>query len=162
MMKVSGSVCVDAPASQVWAALSELESIHLWSESIRRSYCVGERTRGVDAVRVCELGGNVTVKETFVAWEEGTSFTYTGEGIPLMKRASNRWSVEERGAQSLVTSSAELEVRGGVVGRLLEPVLLVISKQMGRKSLAALKYFVENGKPYEGNEKRRLPAPSGC
>ena len=162
MIKISASVCVDALASKVWATLSELDSVHIWVDSIHRSYCEGEHTRGVDAVRVCELRGNVTVKETIIAWEEGRSFTYTGQGIPLIKRAANTWSVEERGRQTLVTSSAEVEVKGGVWGRLFEPLLLVASQQVGRKSLAAFKYLVENGKPYEGNAKKLLPAPTVC
>ena len=111
-MKVSASVCINAPASKVWAILSELDSIHTWNESILRSYCETENNRGVDAVRVCELGGNVTVRETIIAWEEGQSFTYTGQGVPLVKRAVNTWSVLERGQQTLVTSSAEVEVKG--------------------------------------------------
>jgi len=105
MIKISASVCVDAPASKVWAALSELESIHVWNDSIHRSYCEGELTRGVDAVRVYELSGHVTIKETIIAWAEGRSFTYTGQGIPLIKRAANTWSLEQRRPQTLLRSS---------------------------------------------------------
>jgi carbon monoxide dehydrogenase subunit G len=162
MIKMSASVCVDAPASKVWAALSELDSIHVWSDSIHRSYCEGQNSRGINAVRVCELSGNVTVKEKIIAWEEGQSFTYTGQGILLIKRATNTWSVEERGRQTLVKSSAEVEVKGGVLGQLFEPILILASKQVGRRSLAAFKYLVEHGKPYEGNAKNRLPVPTIC
>ncbi|MEP7287482.1 MAG: SRPBCC family protein [Chloroflexota bacterium] len=162
MIKFSASICIDAPASKVWTALSDLDSIHVWSDSIHRSYCEGEQTRGVNAVRVCELGGNVTVKETVIAWDEGHSFTYTGQGIPLIKRAANSWRVEEKGQQTLVTSLAELQVKGGVLGRVFEPILLLVSAQMGRKSLAAFKYLVEHGKPYEGNANKRLPMPKIC
>ena len=107
MLKMSGTVCIDALAGRVSAALSKLESIHLWSGSIRRSYCVGEHARGVDTVRVCELGGNSAIRETVVAREEGTSFTYTGEDIPFVQWASNRWCVEDLGDQTIVTSSSE-------------------------------------------------------
>src|SRR5215510_9073385 len=93
MMKVSASVCINAPAPKVWALLSELDSIHVWNESIHRSYCESENKRGVDAVRVCELGGNVTIRETIIAWDEGQSFTYIGQGVPLVKRAANTWRV---------------------------------------------------------------------
>ncbi len=161
-MKIRISVCVDAPASKVWATLSALESIQVWIDSIHRSYCEGDQTRGVDAVRICELSGNVTIKETIIAWEEGRSFTYMGQGIPMIKRAVNTWRVEERNQQTLVISSAEVEVKGGVFGRLLEPILFLASKQVGIKSLATLKYLVENGKPYEGNTKRLLPVPTVC
>jgi len=82
MFTISKSVCTDAPASRVWKMLSELESIHLWVESIKRSYCVGESTRGIDTVRICELGDDVTIKETIVAWVEGESFTSSAKAPP--------------------------------------------------------------------------------
>jgi hypothetical protein len=49
-----------------------------------------------------------------------------------------------------------------VLGRLLEPILLLASEQMGRKTLASFKYLVENGKPYEGDAKNLLPVPITC
>jgi carbon monoxide dehydrogenase subunit G len=162
MMRLSDSVCVDAPVEATWAALSQLDTIHHWGASIRRSACVTERTRGVDAVRVCELAGNLRVTETMVAWEEGRSLTYDGAGIPLVTRARNRWTVEPRGDQTLVTSYAEVQLRGGPVGRLLEPLIRLVSKRMGRSSLAAFKYWVEQGKPYAGKARHRLPLPTAC
>ena len=162
MIKISGSVCIDAPVSKVWTVLSELESIDVWVDTIERSYCVGEHTRGVDAIRVCQLKSDVTIKETIVAWEEGESFGYAAEGVPLMKRATNFWKVEEHGSQTLVTTSSELELKGGMFGRLFESVLAPIMKRLAPKSLAALKYLVENGKPYPRNTRELLPVTASC
>ena len=162
MFTISRSVCIDAPASKVWQVLSQLESIHLWVEPIRHSYCEGSTTRGRDAVRVCELGGNLKVRETIVDWIEGRSFAYAGEGAPLTKRAVNRWTVEERGSQSLVTTTAEVALKGGICGRLLEPLFAAVAGRMGVRSLAGLKFYVENGTPYQGNARRLLPKPATC
>jgi carbon monoxide dehydrogenase subunit G len=162
MLRMTDSVCVDAPVSTVWNALSELESIHRWSPTIRASYCVSDHTRGVDAVRVCELGGNVTITETVTDWQEGRSFTYVGTGIPFVKRARNTWRVDALGTRTLVSSVSEIEFRGGVLGRLLEPVMRRVSVRLGQESLASFKYLVEHGTPYEGEVKTLLPVPSGC
>ena len=116
MFTISRSVCIDASTSTVWRVLSDLESIDVWVESIKRSYCVNEHTRGVDAVRVCEVDGNFKIRETIVDGVEGESFAYVGEGAPLMKRAINQWRVEARGSQTLVTTSAEVELKGGFLG----------------------------------------------
>jgi carbon monoxide dehydrogenase subunit G len=159
---MSDSVCVDAPVERVWAALSDLEAIHQWSPTIRQSYCVGPQSRGVDTVRVCELGGNVAVTETMTEWREGESFTYVGTGLPLVKRARNHWRVEAQESRTLVTTVAEVELRGGPAGRLLEPVMRRMSWRMGQASLASLKYLVEHGTPYDGEATRLLPVPSGC
>ena len=37
MFTISRSVCVDASASKVWGVLSNLDSIHVWVESIKRN-----------------------------------------------------------------------------------------------------------------------------
>lgn len=160
MLKMTGSVCIDAPAAAVWAVLSDLESIHLWVQSIRHSYCPAQN-RGVGAMRVCELK-QATIRETIVEWDDGRSFGYRGEGAPILKNATNLWTVEARGTQTLVTSSAEVVIKGGFLGRLLEPLVRVLAGRLGAQSLAALKYFVEHGHPYPGKAHELAPAPAIC
>jgi carbon monoxide dehydrogenase subunit G len=159
MIKMTGSVCIDAPASAVWAVLSDLDAIDVWVESIRRSHCPAQ-DRGVGAVRLCELKQG-TIRETIVEWEEGRSFTYRGEGAPMMKRAINRWSVEPRGEQTLVTSAVEVELSGGIFGLLLQPLVKLMANRLGTRSLASLKYLVEHGHPYRGKA-RLTVAPAIC
>ena len=64
--------------------------------------------------------------------------------------------------QTLVTSTAEVELKGGLIGRLLEPLFAAIARRMGTRSMAGLKYLVENGHAYAGNPRRLLPVPSTC
>lgn len=162
MITLTATVCIDAAPVTVWAALSKLESIHLWSDVIQRSYCVGEHTRGVGAVRICELRGDVTLRERMIEWSEGRSLTYSGEGLPFVRRAVNRWSVEPHAARTLVTTVADVELKGGWVGRLGEPLLRLASARMARRSLALLKHLVEHGRVSERTHWRRLPAPAAC
>jgi hypothetical protein len=154
------SVCIDAPASAVWAVLSDLGSIHVWVESIRHSHCPAQ-DRGVGAVRLCELAQG-TIRETILEWEEGRSFTYRGEGAPMMKHATNRWIVEPRGTQALVTSTAEVVLKGGFFGLLLQPLVKIIATRLGARSLASLKYLVEQGRPFPGSARRLPVAPTAC
>lgn len=160
MLRLTRSVCIDADAASVWAVLSDLESIPLWVPSIRRAHCPAQ-ARGVGAMRVCELP-RATIRETIVDWDEGRSFTYRGEGAPLMKSATNTWTVEARGAETLVTSSAAVVVKGGVLGRLLEPALRPMFERLGTRSLASLKYLVERGHPYRGVARELPPPPASC
>jgi len=158
VLQLNASVCIDAPVEKVWEVLSRLEAIQLWVRSIRHSYCP-ERDRGVGALRVCELSG-ATLHETITAWDEGRSFTYRGEGAPLMKRATNTWSVEPSGGKTLVRSAASVELKGGIFGRLLEPLVAAMSARLGAQSLASLKYLVEQGHPYQGTERLAAQPPS--
>src|SRR5947207_4138942 len=150
MIKLFASVCIEAPAPTVWASLAQLEDIQLWSDSVLRARCAGAVSQGVGAERTCELAGNLTIKEHWVAWDEGRSFKYEGFGIPLMKRATNQWSVVPQGEKSLLTSAAELEISGGVLGQILEPLLRPLLRRTAPQTLAAFKYFVEQGRPYAG------------
>ena len=162
MIKLFASACIEAPAEVVWARLAKLEDIHLWSAPVLRARCEGALSQGVGAQRTCELAGGVTIKERWVAWDEGRSFTYEGHGIPLMKRAVNRWSVHPQGERSLLTSEAELEVKGGVVGKLLEAILAPMMQRMAPSALGPFKYFVENGHPFEGKASKLPKAPVTC
>jgi hypothetical protein len=78
----------------------------------------GAITQGVGAERTCELVGHWIIHERWVAWDEGRSFTCEGSGIPLVNRTANRWSALPHGDKSLLTSEAEVEMKGGLFGRL--------------------------------------------
>jgi hypothetical protein len=162
MITHRASVCIDAPTPTVWAHLARLEEIALWSEPIIAARCEGPRTRGVGAERTCTLRGNLTVRERWVAWDEGHSFTYEGFGVPLMRRATNRWSVHAQGEQTLLTSAAELELKGGPLGRMVEPVVGLLLRRTAPTALAAFKYFVEHGHPCAGKAADLPRAPATC
>lgn len=148
MIKLFASACIEAPADIVWAQLARLEDIVLWSEAVVHARCDGAISHGVGAERTCELPGNQTIKERWVAWDEGRSFAYEGFGIPLMKRAANRWSVIPYGEKSLLISEAEIELKGGVVGRIAEPLIGPLMRRMAPNALARFKYLVEHRQPY--------------
>jgi len=80
----------------------------------------------------------------------------------MVQSATNRWSVEAHGDQTLVTSSAEVVLEGGVFGRLLEPLVRGLAGRLGTQSLAGLKYLVEHGHPYPGKARDLGPAPALC
>src|SRR5690242_20156963 len=111
MILLFASVCIEAPAEAVWAQLAKLENIQLWSEAVVHARSTGTVSQGVGAERVCELVGNRTITEHWVAWDEGRSFTYEGFGIPLVQSAINRWSVIPQGSRALLTSEAEVTLK---------------------------------------------------
>ncbi len=147
---MKNTACIDANPEATWACLSDLENISLWSEAVLSSKCEGERKTGIGAERTCHIGKNTVITERWVAWNEGESYTYEGFNLPLVKSAKNTWSVKAENGQSLLTTESEVVLKGGIFGRILEPLMLLISNKMGADALAAFKYLVENGKPYQG------------
>jgi hypothetical protein len=159
MVKLHSSACIDAPAAQVWTHLARLEDIQLWSDAVVSARCNGPISRGIGAERTCDLGGNRTISERWVAWDEGRSFQYEGMGLPMVKRAVNRWSVLPQGDRALLTSEAEVEFTGGLFGKLLGLVMAPVMRRIAAGALASFKYLVENGQPYTGNA-AKLPRPA--
>jgi Polyketide cyclase / dehydrase and lipid transport len=162
MINLNTSVCIEAPASEVWNVLSKLEDIRLWSETVLDARCEGPTSRGVGAERTCDLRGGITITERWLAWHEGHSFTYEGIGIPLVAHARNEWTLQPEGEQTLLTTKAEVILKGGAFGRLLEPIAAHQFKRMGPRTLAALKYLIEHGKPPESKHSRLPKIPVAC
>jgi hypothetical protein len=159
---LEASVCIDAPAPLVWAVLARIEDIKLWSEAVRDSRCEGPVLRGVGAERTCDLAGGITITERWLAWDEGRSFTYEGRGLPLVATARNQWTVQPEGDQTLLTSHAEVVLKCGRLGRLLEPVLRLQFARMGPRTLAAFKHVVEHGEPPRVRHAKLPRIPASC
>jgi hypothetical protein len=162
MIALRSSACIDAPADRVWDRLARLEDIRLWSEAIVDARCAEDRDHGIGAERTCRLNGGMVIRERWLAWDEGRSFTYEGVGVPLVSRARNTWTVEADGERTLLTSDAEVVLKGGRLGSLLEPLMSRQIRRMGRRSLAAFKYLVEHGEPPPVPHANLAPAPSAC
>src|SRR5262245_19545993 len=134
MLKLEATACIDAPAEDVWKWLSELDAVPLWIGAIKKAHCPAIR-RGVGASRVCELKA-ATIIETIINWDEGRSFEYRGEGAPMLKEATNRWSVEPIGpGQTLIRTQATARFKGGLFGRMLEPLMRPMFNRLGAMSL---------------------------
>ena len=146
MITASASVCIDAPALRVWEHLARLEDLRLWSEDVVDARCEGA-SAGVGAERTCDLRGGITTHERWVAWDEGRSFSYEGSGIPMVTYARNQWTVEPAGDKTLLVSDATVILKGGRVSRLLEPLVRMQIRRVGRRTLAAFAYLVEHGEP---------------
>ena len=84
MVRLTAAARVDAPDERVWDVIARLEDIARWSEPVLAARCAPGRARGVGTERVGDLRGGLTVVETWLAWDEGRSFTYERAGIPLV------------------------------------------------------------------------------
>lgn len=146
----------------MWARLARLEDIKLWSEAVVDAHCDGDVTQGVGAERRCDLKGGITITERWLAWNEGSSFAYEGTGIPLVAGARNEWTVQAVGDQTLLTSRADIVLKGGVAARLLEPIAGYQSRRMGRRALAAFKFLVEQGRPPDVRHAKLPRIPTAC
>ncbi len=161
MLRMKNTVCIEASTDRVWGYLSAIENIDLWVPAIKQAWCENSRKRGVGTVRFCELE-KFTVREEFLEWDEGKSFKYVASGAPMIESASNRWSLEPAGDKTMVTSCAEIIVKGGIFGRPLEPLIYLATRIGLPNALAPLKYHIETGRPFTGNARSLPLAPAFC
>ena len=156
MIKTQISVCIEATPEKVWAALARLEDIQLWSGAVLSAHCPAGKESGVGAERVCLLKGDIQLTEKWTHWEDGRMFAYEGYGLPMVKVATNKWEIIHDKGMTVIRSEATVTLKGGIFGRMLEPVFSLMIRRMAPRAFAALKYFIENGKPFRGNP-RSLP-----
>jgi len=161
-MKLRMSACIEVPKEKVWQILSDVSNVNLWVDTIQSAYCEDGKTSGVGTVRVCLLKGNMNIKEKWIEWDEGHSYTYQTANVMLIKYATNKWSVETENGKSLLITESEIIFKGGFFGRILEPLMYFLFKRMGAQSLAAFKYLVEVGRPYEGTYSHLPRVPMIC
>jgi hypothetical protein len=159
---LDATACIEASAAEVWAALARIEDIKLWSEAVRDSRCEGMISRGAGAERTCDLAGGITIRERWLAWDEGRSFTYEGVGLPMIASARNTWTVRPEGKRTLLSSRAEVVLKGGGFGRLLEPLFRFQFARIGPRTLAAFGYLVEHGEPPPVRHAKLPPVATAC
>lgn len=162
MITLRNTACIEAPTNKVWSALADLESVDAWVEPIKRARCDGDKSQGVGASRTCDLAGGISIREHWTSWNDGQSFEYTAVGMPLIERATNRWTLHSEDDKTLVVSETEIVLKGGMFGRILEPFMRLPMKALGPRTLASLKYWVENGTRYPGKHSKLRSAPVTC
>jgi len=154
MLKIVKIVCIDETTDKVWSVLTDIENISQWSEAVLSASISSDIKKGVGTERICHLKNNIAITERWVTWDEGKSFTYEGFGLPLVKSARNKWTVIAENGKSLLKTESEIVIKGGVFGKLLQPLMRIMVSRMGSDALAAFKYLVENGHAFEGRHSK--------
>ncbi len=158
MRRMTVSACVDAAAAVVWAHLSRLDQIHVWTDLIHDSRTSGACSMGVGAERSCEFGRSRSNHEHVIAWDEGRSFAHESTDAPMMRLSRSAWSVTPMGERAQVRSEAEMEFKGGLLGRILGWLLVPVLARLLPNPLTKFKFWAESGRPYEGKASP-LPVP---
>jgi hypothetical protein len=124
MSRTSSSAFVPAGAEVVWATLSRFGEISQWGTGVDESSLLTAASDGVGATRRVQVGRNA-LRETITVWEPPRSLGYTILGLPpVVRSASNTWTLEPVGDGTRVTLLSDVTTRGGpLVGRLVVRLL---------------------------------------
>ncbi len=71
---ISHDIQIEAPRSDVWGILANLETLQHYDREVERSFYVSDAREGVGATRQCDLPDGTSVKERVVSWREGDGY----------------------------------------------------------------------------------------
>lgn len=124
---------VELPArpTQVWRVLADFASIGRWAPNVDHSCALTQLPSGVGAVRRIQTG-RATVIERVLEWEPPSRLSYSIEGLPpVVRRATNSWSIEPAGQGSLVSLTSRVDVGRRPPHRI---VARAVATMLGRAS----------------------------
>ena len=145
MSEFTESVQINASSDDVWAALADIGSIAVWNPGVKESRQTsnGEVTYG--AGRYCNLGGKNYLQEEVVTFEPPSHITFriVDTNLPF-DFADIRFTLSAEGEQTTVEVSPLYQLKFGVVGKLLDVLLVKPTYRKGmRDLLKGLKSHVE-------------------
>ncbi len=139
------SIGINAPVASVWEVLADIGNISEWNPGVVSSYVTGDRAGEVGAARHCDLGGKNYLDEEVVEWDEGRLLTIrvVDSNMPF-KTADIRFTLSPEGEGTSVTVAPEYSLKGGIVGVLMDTLVVRRMYIRGMESLlSGLKEHVE-------------------
>lgn len=161
-MQKSVSIDIEASPDKVWdVAAGEFDRIGVWASQVSRSSALDAPVSGGPeepqiAGRVCITRHGKTV-EKFTSFDsQKRSFTYeiSGDAMPgFVKNATNTWSMQPLSAdRTRLTMSVDM-ITGGVLGKLMAPMMQMGMGKLLRVNLEELKHYIETGKQHDRKRK---------
>jgi ligand-binding SRPBCC domain-containing protein len=139
------SIRIDAPKERVWATLAALDALERYDPGVARSEIISEERQGLGAERRCDLAPGGWLKERVREWRpsESLAFELFDCTLPVRRLRHSYTLVEERGT-TVVTQRMEYELKLGMLGRLLDRLVVRRKWDAGIKGFfAGLKRHIE-------------------
>ena len=144
------TITIDAPASKIWAVLSDFSNIQMFHPNVQDVDQLSEVDRGLGAARRCNFYSGGSAVENITAWDdERHSFTCTVTEIaaPLEGITSSMWVEEIDSDRSEVHIEMDYTPKWGIFGRVLNVLVLQFALQSTfKKVLNGLQLHLETGK----------------
>ncbi len=149
MSEFSESIHINAPIAQVWDVLADIGSIADWNPGVKKSHQTtsGEIANG--SCRRCELGGKNYLDEEVVSFLPRSNITFriTDTNMPF-ETADIRFNLSSEGDATTVTVSPLYQLKYGVLGKILDSLVVRATYRKGMKGLLrGLKSHVETTVP---------------
>ena len=146
MTTLHNEVTIDAPISNVWASLSNIEELERYDPTVKKSIALTPVKSGIGAIRKVEMKDNKNwFEEKVTQWIPNEMLTYelTACSFPIHK-LSHTYSFELAGRGIRVKQIMVYQVKFGWLGRVMDRLMIRKQSDAGiKKFMAGLKAYAE-------------------
>lgn len=146
MAKLYNEILISAPVEKIWSTLSNVEELEKYDPTVARSMALSQNKSGVGAVRKVNMqDGKNWFEERCTACEPNKSLTYelTACSFPISE-LKHSYMLEQIGGQTKVTQVMEYRVKFGVLGKIMDALMVRRQTDGGvKKFFTGLKSYME-------------------
>ena len=154
MTVLENSIRIDAPPERVWSVLATLDALDQYDPGVAKSDVVTPSREGPGAARRCDLTQGGWFKEKVSDWHPNQSLSFELLECTLpVRRLKHSYMLSLDGSGTLVRQTMEYELKFGLVGKLMNAMMVRKKWDAGIKGFfAGLKDYVETGRRPPGKE----------
>ena len=146
MATIHNEITINASTDKVWQLLTDLEMLDKYDPTVKKSTLVSNEKTGIGAKRkVLMLDGKNWFNEKVTVFKPNEALTYqlTDCSFPI-KGLQHSYSFEKIGSQTKVKQVMEYTVKFGLLGKLLDTLMIRKQSDSGiKKFFGGLKSYAE-------------------
>ncbi len=146
MATIHNEITVNASVDKVWAMLTDLELLDKYDPTVKKSTLISTEKAGIGAKRkVLMIDGKNWFDEKVTIFKSNEALTYqiTDCSFPI-KGLKHSYSFEKIGNQTKVKQIMEYTVKFGLLGKLLDALMIRKQSDTGiKKFFTRLKSYAE-------------------
>src|ERR1043165_2890363 len=146
MTRLLNEITINAPVEKIWNILSNPELVDKYDPTVKSSTLISNEKSGIGAKRkVLMLDGKNWFEEKITVFQPNQALTYqlTDCSFPI-KGLQHSYSFERAGNQTRVKQIMEYSVKYGLLGKLLDGIMIRKQSDNGiKKFFSGLKSFAQ-------------------
>lgn len=146
MATIHNEITINAPIEKIWEALSNIEELHKYDPTVKRSVAVSKTKQGIGAKRKVDMqDGKNWFEEECTVWKPNEALTYelTACSFPV-HQLKHSYSFQQTNDLVKVKQVMEYTVKFGLLGKLLDALMIRKQSDAGiKKFFAGLKSYTE-------------------
>jgi uncharacterized protein YndB with AHSA1/START domain len=146
MATIHNEITINAPIEKIWEALTDLELLEKYDPTVKKSTLISSEKTNIGAKRKVDmLDGKNWFEEKVVTFKPNEALAYelTACSFPV-QRLKHSYTFQPIGGQTKVKQVMEYTVKFGLLGKLLDVLMIRKQSDTGiKKFFSGLKVYAE-------------------